>query len=334
MRYGLALPHYDYSFPDGQGPVTFERMAATAVRAEELGFDSVWISDHFFLSLAKYGGGETLHGSLEPFTALAGLAMRTSRLRLGVMVASAPFRHPSNVAKMAVTLDQLSGGRFELGVGAGWYEDEFAPFGYPFPALGERFSALEDHVGALDALSKGEGFEGETVVIRSDARLLPGPVQEPRVPLWLGAKGGPRALRLAAARMDGWNTAWRWTPETYAAPARAADEACEKIGRDPSSLRRSIGLYLLIGIDEADLAERWKGLQAWTPGGALNDDTLGHYADDTLTGTPNQVRSLIEAYATLGVEEIIVNPASMPFAVYDDAQLDLFAAEVIAKERR
>ena len=115
MRFGLALPHYDYSSPEG-GPVTFERVADAALLVERLGFDSVWISDHFFLSLARYGGTDERQGTLEPLTTLGGLAAVTERVRLGTLVACAPFRHPAVLVKQATAVDLFSGGRMELGI--------------------------------------------------------------------------------------------------------------------------------------------------------------------------------------------------------------------------
>jgi len=151
MRFGLALPHYDFSFPEG-GPLTFERVAETAREAERLGFHSAWISDHFFLSLARYGGGDELKGSLEPFTTLAGLSQVTERIRLGTLVACAPFRHPGVLAKQATAIDLWSGGRLDLGIGAGWYEEEFASFGYTLGPTGERFELLEETLRVLGLL--------------------------------------------------------------------------------------------------------------------------------------------------------------------------------------
>ncbi|HEX5949579.1 MAG TPA: LLM class flavin-dependent oxidoreductase, partial [Actinomycetota bacterium] len=136
MRVGLALPHYDFSLP-GAEPVTFERVAEVATAAERLGFDSVWMSDHFFTSLERYGGDERRYGSLEPLTTLAALAPCTERVRLGTLVLSAGFRHPSVLAKSATAIDLLSGGRLDLGVGAGWYAPEFEAFAYPFGSAGE-----------------------------------------------------------------------------------------------------------------------------------------------------------------------------------------------------
>jgi len=110
MRFGLSLPHYDFSLP-GVRPITFDALAEHADRAEALGFDSLWVSDHFFFSLARYGGGNELVGSLEPLATLAGLAVRTRRVRLGTLVLGAPFRHPSLLAKSATSIDVLSKGR-------------------------------------------------------------------------------------------------------------------------------------------------------------------------------------------------------------------------------
>ena len=220
MRFGLSLPHYGFSLP-GSAPITFEAMAAWAIRAEELGFDSVSISDHFFYSFGRYGADPQPIASLEPMTALAGLAAVTDRVRLGTLVLCAPFRHPSNLAKMAATIDQLSGGAARSRIGAGWLEQEFSAFGYPFGTVGERFEALEETLQVLEALFSGAPatFDGPTVALR-DARLLPGSAQEPRIPVWVGGKGGPRLLRLAARHADGWNAVWRWAPEAYAGPGR------------------------------------------------------------------------------------------------------------------
>lgn len=331
MRFGLGLPHYGFSFPDG-GPVTFERVAAFARDAERLGFDSLWISDHFFLSIERYGGGPERLDALEPLTTLAALTQVTQRVRLGTLVLGNPFRHPAIVAKMAATIDALSGGRLELGMGSGWYEDEFAAFGYPFGSVGERFAALEEAMQVLRLLMTGQpaDLDGDLYTLR-DARLSPAP--ERPVPLWLGAKGGPRALRLAAASADGWNLSWKGTPADYADKAAAADAACEAIGRDPASLRRSVGLYTLIGEDERDLVQRWLALQRWMPNGALDGELLEDWARDTLTGTPDRILERLAAFADLGVTEVILSMSALPFAHFDPEMLEIFATEVLPAAR-
>jgi probable F420-dependent oxidoreductase len=333
MRFGIALPHYDFSFPDHE-PVTFEEVAEFARHVEELGFDSVWISDHFFLSLARYGGGDELQGSLEPLTTLAGLSQLTERVRLGTLVACAPFRHPAILAKQATALDLWSGGRLDLGIGAGWYEEEFTAFGYQFGSTGDRFAILEETLQVLAALFE-EGpvdHDGARFHLRG-AYNHPRQAQRPRPPIWLGAKGGERSLRLAARYCDGWNTVWKWAPEEYAERASAAARACEEVGRDPSTLRRSLGLYTLVGEDERDLVARYEALRRWTPGGALDGQSLEEFSEGALAGTPDRIRERIDDFASLGVEEIIISPASLPFAFFDRSMIDLFAETIVAPAR-
>lgn len=333
MRFGLALPHYDFSFPDPH-PVGWSDLVEWAKRAEELGFDSVWVSDHFFLSIARYGGGDERHGTPEPLAALAGLAEVTDRVRLGTLVLCSSFRHPALVAKAATTIDLLSGGRLDLGVGAGWYEEEFRAFGFDFPGVGERFEVLEETVTVLAHLF-GEGpstWEGRHFRLEG-AYNRPRPVQEPRPPIWVGGKGGPRLLRLVARLADGWNTVWSWSPEAYGERVEALREACEREGRDPGTVRRSLGFSTLVGESEADLADRFRALQAWTPGGALDGVGLEDWAAERLVGTPEQALDRLGRFAELGVEEVIVSAAPLPFAVYDGSVLDVFAETVIPKAR-
>jgi len=333
MRVGLSLPHYDYSLPDRE-PISFARMVQFARFAERVGFDSVWVSDHFFFSLERYGGPPELQGSLEPMTTLAGLAPIVERVRLGTLVLGASFRHPAILAKAATALDLLSGGRLDLGIGAGWYGAEFEAFGYPFGTVGERFSILEESVEVLDALLRGGpvDFEGRHFTLRQ-AYNRPLPAQRPRPPIWVGGKGGDRLLRLAARHADGWNTVWRWSVPAYAEKVARARELCEREGRDPATLRLSLGLYMLVGENPDDLVARWHGMQRWMPGGALDGELLDAFMLDTLTGTPEQVLERMGEFAALGVEEIIVSPGPLPFAVPDRAMLEVFAAAVLPSAR-
>lgn len=333
MRFGLSLPHYGFSLPKG-APITFEAMATWAQRAEALGFDSVWVSDHFFYSFARYGTDTGPIAALEPLTAIAGLATVTERVRLGTLVLGAPFRHPSIVAKMAATIDRISGGRLDLGVGAGWLEEEFTAFGYRYGSVGERFGTLEETLRVVRALFAGAPavLEGPTISLR-DARLVPGPVRADGIPIWVGGKGGPRLLRVAAAYADGWNAVWRWAPGHYAARVAAAREACEAAGRDPSTFRFSIGLYALLGETETDFRDVFERGRAAMPGDAMSRETEDSWRADTLSGTPDQVIDRIRAFESIGVEEIVVAPWVLPFAVPDPEQLDLFAEQVLAPVR-
>ena len=325
------MPQYGFSLPSGE--VGFETTAAWARRAEELGFDSVWLSDHFFYTFARYGGDPTPIPAIEPMTALAGLAAITSRVRLGTLVLCAPFRHPALLAKMAVTIDRLSGGRLDLGLGAGWLQEEFDAFGFPFGTIGERFAALEDGLAAVSALqSSGPAtYAGSNVTLR-DAFLLPTPVTG-HMPVWVGGKGGPRLLRLIAKYADGWNLVWRVDPDGYAARAAAARAAFESAGRDPATLRLSVGQYTLVGADEQTARAAFVRGRARFPGGAMDADTWETWRADTLSGTPDQVIERVRRFEELGVEELVIAPSVLPFAVDDPEILDMLAERVIAPLR-
>jgi probable F420-dependent oxidoreductase len=334
MRFGLSLPHYGFSLPHGE-PISFEACAAWAERAEALGFDSVWVSDHFFYSFGRYGADPAPIASLEPLTTLAGLAVRTERVRLGTLVLGAPFRHPGLLLKTAASLDALSGGRLDLGVGAGWLRDEFDAFGYDFGTVGERFDRLTELLQVLHAGANADAgpvsFEGPTVTLQ-EAHLLPSPVQHP-VPVWVGGKGGPRLLRLAARYAAGWNVVWRMSPAAYDDKLAGVRAACEAVGRDPATFRLSVGLHALLGEDEPSARATFTRGQAAMPGGALEAETYETWCADTLSGTPEQVRERIEAFAARGVEELIVSPWVLPFAIPEPEQVELFAERVLAPFR-
>lgn len=333
MRVGLALPHYDFSLPDG-GPISFARVAEQARRAEALGFDSVWVSDHFFASLERYGGDGRRYGTVEPLTTLAGLARLTERVRLGTLVLSAAFRHPALVAKSATAIDRLSGGRLELGLGAGWFADEYEAFGYRFGSVGERFDLLEEALGYLGALfgSEPASFEGRRFSLR-EAYNRPPPLQEPRPPMLVGGKGGPRLLRIAATLADGWNAAWRWTPESYESRADAARAACERAGRDPATFRLSLGLFTVVGEDEADVARRHDLMVERLPDGVGDAVSLDTLREECLVGTPDQVVERMAAFVDVGVSELVVSPAPIWFAMPDPTMLDVFAEAVLPRLR-
>jgi probable F420-dependent oxidoreductase len=330
MRFGLSLPHYGFSFPCGQ--ISFEDVSEWARRAENLGFDSVWVSDHFFYSFARYGADPSPIASLEPLTTLAGIAAVTDRVRLGTLVLCAAFRHPALLAKAATAIDLISGGRFDLGLGAGWMAEEFEAFGYRFGSAGERFAVLEESVEVLGRLFDGEAvtYAGPTVTLR-EAILRPAPDRPP--PLWVGGKGGPRLLRLAARLADGWNVVWRMSPEAYGGKVSELRAACEAEGRDPSTFGLSVGLYSLIGEDEAAARAAFERGRAAAPGNSMAADDYATWFADTLSGTPEQILERVGAFEALGVREIIVSPWVLPFAIHEPEQVELFAERVIAPAR-
>lgn len=330
MRFGLSLPHYGFSLPSGE--IAVADAVGWAVRAEALGFDSVWVSDHFFYSFARYGVEASPIASLEPITTLAAVAAATERVRLGTLVLCASFRHPALLAKTVATLDRLAAGRLDLGLGAGWLREEFDAFGYRFGTVGERFRVLEDTLEALHALLDGGPATLENGTIRfEDAAILPRPDRMP--PFFLGGKGGPRLLRLAARLTDGWNVVWRMSPEAYASKVEDIRSACEDAGRDPATFRRSVGLYSLIGADHASARAAFERGRAAAPGDAMTADDFDSWRADTLSGTPAEVLDRVAAFEALGVDELIVAPWVLPFAIHDPEQVEQFAEHVIRPSR-
>src|ERR687892_877490 len=206
MRLGLALPHYDTSYAGRT--VSWSAVRDAALLAERAGFSSVWVSDPLFLDWGKYGGPSTVQGALECWTTLSALAAVTERVRLGSLTLCNDLRNPALVAKMAATLDRLSGGRLDLGMGAGWYEPEFRAAGIPFDPPGTRIRRLGEAAEIVTRLLAGEEliFKGRYYTI-AGALARPGPVQEPRPPLWIGGKGGPLP-ETAAPRPGGGEHSW------------------------------------------------------------------------------------------------------------------------------
>jgi alkanesulfonate monooxygenase SsuD/methylene tetrahydromethanopterin reductase-like flavin-dependent oxidoreductase (luciferase family) len=318
MRFGLALPQYGFSLPSGT--ITTDDAVTWASRAEEIGFDSVWISDHFYYSFGRYGADPTPIAALEPLATLAAVAARTTRVRLGAIVLAAAFRPAAIVAKAAATIDRLSGGRFELGLGAGWLEDEFTAFGYGFGSVGGRFDELERVLADL-----GRRFDDPSAP-------APAPLQRP-FPIWLGGKGRPRLLRLAARHGTGWNVVWRTSPAAHEAAIADVALACEREGRDPATLRRSVGLYGLVGETEEEARGGLESPRASFPADAMRDETWTSWRADTLSGSPEQVIERVGAFAGLGVEELILSPWTLPFAVIEPEIVELFAERVIPRCR-
>jgi probable F420-dependent oxidoreductase len=330
MRFGLSLPHYGFSLPSGD--ISFSDAAGWAMRAEDLGFDSVWVSDHFFYSFARYGADPAPIPSLEPLATLAGVAAVTRRVRIGTLVLCAGFRHPALLARAAASIHLLSGGRLDLGLGAGWMREEFDAFGYRFGTVGERFEALEESLDVVRRLFGGDAvtFDGPTVTLR-DAVLAPAPQRPPFV--WVGGKGGPRLLRLAARLADGWNTVWRVSPAAYADKVADVRTACDAVGRDPAMFGLSVGLHSLIGEDEAAARAAFERGRAAAPGTAMAADDYGSWRADTLSGTPQQILERVAEFESLGVREMILSPWVLPFAVHEPDQVELFAERVIAPAR-
>jgi F420-dependent oxidoreductase-like protein len=235
---------------EGQDGVTWEQWVALAQTAEQAGIEALFRSDHYMSDEDEAG-----HGSLDAWATLSALAAVTETIRLGTLVSPASFRHPSVLAKMAVTADHVSGGRIEVGLGAGWFEREHRAYGFPFETTRTRMDVLAEQLEIVHRSWKPGpfSFRGEHYVVE-DLDALPKPVQRPHPPLILGGSGGPRSLKLAAQWADEYNTPFASVDECRELRGRL-DDACEAAGRERLPLSLMTGLDELAGrLDEFEAA--------------------------------------------------------------------------------
>lgn len=324
MEVALALPHYDFSVP-GENPLRWETIAGLARDAHAWGFGTLYVSDHLFLDVEKYGGGPGVYGAYEPLVTLAALAREVPEVRLGTLVLCEALRPAGVLAKALATLDRVTGGRLDVGIGAGWYEPEYEVLGMDLPPPGERLARLREAVSVVTGILGGGPMtlEGRFHTVR-DAVTLPPAAQKPRPRVFVGGKGD-HLLRLVAELADGWNVAWVWEPEAYAERVRALEAACDTVGRDPSSVWRSLGLYTLVGEDEADLERRYRRMQERAPGGMLDSVSLGEWRRGRLVGTVDEVREQLAGWDALGVAQFVACVGPLPFSVSDPEDVALAA---------
>jgi alkanesulfonate monooxygenase SsuD/methylene tetrahydromethanopterin reductase-like flavin-dependent oxidoreductase (luciferase family) len=310
MEIGLALPQFDFSVPD-ERPLRWETLLHWATRAETLGFDSVWLADHLFFSIEKYGGAPGEHGVYDPIVALGAIARATTRVRLGTLVLCVQLRPATVLAKALATLDVVSDGRLTVGLGAGWYEAEYVAAGIPFGRPGVRLAELAAAVETLKRLFAGD-------------ELRPGPRQRPRPPVWVGGRGD-RLIELCAEHADGWNTVWSWTFDAYRERAARLDAACERARREPRSVARSLGLFALVGETPSDLSRRFERLQRCAPKGVLDGMSLAQWREGRLVGTVDEVREQLQQWAGLGVSTLVVGAGGLPFTVTSADDVEMLA---------
>ncbi len=238
MRVGIIVPQGWTGEYDGWEPArAWARTVAVAHEAEVLGFDSIWLFDHLQTEPVP-----TDEITFEAFVGLSALAVETSRVRLGHLVLCAGYRNPALVAKMVSTLDVVSGGRAELGMGAGWKEDEYVAYGWGFPPLRTRMEALEDALEIVTRMLAGgrATYAGPTASVH-DAINVPAGLQRPRVPILVGGNGPNRTWRLAARFADELNLDW-FTPGEIGTARPVIASRCEEIGRNPATLRLSVNI--------------------------------------------------------------------------------------------
>jgi F420-dependent oxidoreductase-like protein len=235
MRFGLDVAQHQLTWPELLERVRF---------AEEAGFDGAWIFDHL---KALYG--DPTGPCMEAWTLLAALAASTERIRLGALVTGITYRHPSILAAEAVTVDQVSGGRLEIGVGAAWFEQEHRELGVPFPPVGERARRLEEGVEAMRLLMTRDHATYEGTYTRlDDATYRPRPIQQPHPPIWIGATGEKLTLPITGRQADVWHTFG--SAASFARKWPIVERAAREAGRDPSSIMRSSSLSISEPWDE------------------------------------------------------------------------------------
>jgi F420-dependent oxidoreductase-like protein len=294
-------------FTEPQQGAAYDSLLTVAQLSESLGFDAFFRSDHY-LSMGSASG---LPGPSDAWTTLAGIARETRTIRLGTLVTSATFRLPGPLAITVANVDAMSGGRVELGLGAGWYEAEHTAYGIPFPPLGERFERLEEQLALITGLwatPDGDRFtlEGTHYPV-VDSPALPKPIQQPGPPIIVGGHGARRTPRLAATYAAEFNLVFSPLEETTTQFGRVR-AACEAQGRDPDSLAYSAGQVICCGVTEAEVASRARA--------------IGREVDELRTnglcGSPEEVVAKLATYAEVGAERMYLQ-------ILDLADLDHLA---------
>ncbi|WP_116452426.1 LLM class F420-dependent oxidoreductase [Blastococcus litoris] len=299
-------------FTEPQMGATYDDLLAVARRTEETGFDAFFRSDHYLTM-----GGDGLPGPTDAWVTLAGLARETSRIRLGTLMTAGTFRLPGPLAISVAQVDQMSGGRVELGIGAGWFEAEHTAYGIPFPPLGERFDRYEEQLAVVTGLwgtPAGEtfDFDGRYYPV-SGSPALPKPVQDGGIPVIVGGAGKKRTPRLAARYAGEFNVPFLSAADNARLFA-GVREACEEAGRDPGSMVCSSALVLCVGRDEAELARRAAAI------GREVDELREH----GVAGTPAEAVDTIGRYAEAGAQRVYLQVLDLS----DLDHLDLVAGEV------
>ena len=317
-----------------QGMTYLDQLAAVR-HAEAGGFDAFFRSDHF----ASFPG-ESGQPTTDAWAVLAGLARETERITLGALVSPVTFRHPGVFAKVVSTVDEMSGGRVEVGCGAGWNDDEHRQLGLDFPPIDQRADLLEDQLAILHGLwgePDGWSYQGLTGIRVDGALFRPRPIDSPGRPttpvggkrprIIVGSQGTARSYRLAARYADEYNL-------SSASPSRAAEvrgklaEACRAVGRNPDTLARSAMSGVLIGRTEAEVRERERTLlAAFGEDAETGEAWLEERRLRWVYGTPDQARAQVERFADAGIERIMFQD----FLPWDLEMIDLIGEELVGK---
>ena len=314
MRFCLML--------EGQEGVTWEEWVAAAQTAERLGFDAIFTSDHYFSVM-----GNRDRGSSDAWTNLAGLAAVTSTIRLGTLVSPVTFREPAVLAKAAVTVDRISHGRVEIGMGAGWWEEEHRTHGFSFPPVDERFARLEEQLEIVHRLLTEDvfTFEGRFYTLR-DVPFAPKGIQVPHPPIIVGGDGGPRLARLVSRWADEFNTVGVGPEE--AGQRIAGVRAClDRDGRDQASLATSVMTWCYVGTTEDEAMDRIRLVFDRSMRAERFADELDALRATCVVGSVDQAVERLRAYEAAGVQRIMLN-----HELFDDLEmLEVLATQVFPR---
>ncbi len=324
MRFALMI--------EAQQGMTYEDQLEQARLAERTGYDAYFRSDHY----ASFpGDGEG--ASTDAWAVLAGLARETSTIRLGTLVSPVTFRHPGNFVKVVTTVDHMAGGRLEVGVGAGWNDDDHRQLGLPFPPMAQRADLLEEQLAVMRGLwteAPGWTFDGRYLHVE-DGRLVPGAVDLPDRP-HVNGRPRPRILTGGQGTRRGFRIAARWADEfnltsSSAATARTKmaelDETCRALDRDPATLARSAMVGVLIGRDAAEVDRRSEALLRALGVVDGTSEWLEERRSRWIFGTPDAARDAVRRYAEAGIERIMLQD----FLPFDHDMIELMAEELIGR---
>ncbi len=301
-------------FTEPQLGTTYQQLLDHATTAERLGFDAWFTSDHL-LTMGDMGPEP---GPSDAWTTLAGLARDTSTIRLGTLVTPATFRWPGHFAVQVAQVDQMSDGRIEVGLGSGWYQDEHAAMGIPFPDDGDRVDARDEYVEVLHGLwstapGKRFSYKGEHYTLH-DNPALPRTAQDPHPPIIIGGQGTVRTPRIAARFADEYNGVF-FEPDEYAEMVELVRDACGDVGRDPDELKWSNAQRCVVGADEDEYRRRCEAIGS-------DPDRL---RDAGVCGTPDEARERLADLAEVGCERVYLQTID----VTDLDHLELLATELL-----
>jgi F420-dependent oxidoreductase-like protein len=320
MRFGLFIPQgWRLDLVGIDSADQWQAMLGVARVADAGPFESIWVYDHFHT--VPMPSEEATH---ETWTLMAAFAAATERVRLGQMCTCTGYRNPAYLAKVAATVDIISGGRAEMGIGAGWYEHEWKAYGYGFPTAGERIAMLDEGVQIMRQMwTEGVAtFSGKHYQV-DGAICRPLPLQDGGVPLWIAGGGERKTLRLAARYAQ--YTNFDGSPEVFARKSRVLADHCREFGRDFDSIVRSAECSIAIGETEKDVQDKLAWIRAhFKP--LVPADVVEELVGGLMAGTPEQLVEQLGARQKLGMTYALTY---FPEAAYDHSGIELFASQVV-----